>query len=317
MSEVQETQVPTEAPAVEETVQTAQAEVPSEPVQTQAEEAPLAQVEETAPEAAATAETEESVGEEGEGEQYEVTPSGKKVVRLRVGQERKGVVKRVTDFGIFVDIGAGRDGLVHVSEISVNRVRKPSDVVQEGQEVTVWIKKLDRERNRISLTMISPDTKTIRDLEEGQIVEGTVVKIMPYGAFVDIGVGTNALLHVREMSSGYVQRPEDVVQVGETIQVRIIGLNKRKRRIDVSLKGLREEEEQPEEAQVEEAVAEAVEEEDEEAVLSPIELALKRAMEAEGIKLRTGKKGKRKKRKGKRDLQDEIIQRTLQAIKES
>lgn len=317
MSEVQETQVPTEAPAVEETVQTAQAEAPSEPVQTQAEEAPLAQVEEASPEATATAKTTESVGEEDEGEQYEVTPSGKKVVRLRVGQERKGVVKRVTDFGVFVDIGAGRDGLVHVSEISVNRVRKPSDVVQEGQEVTVWIKKLDRERNRISLTMISPDTKTIRDLEEGQIVEGTVVKIMPYGAFVDIGVGTNALLHVREMSSGYVQRPEDVVQVGETIQVRIIGLNKRKRRIDVSLKGLREEEEQPEEAQVEEAVAEVVEEEDEEAVLSPIELALKRAMEAEGIKLRTGKKGKRKKRKGKRDLQDEIIQRTLQAIKES
>ncbi len=305
MSEVQETQSPAETAPESPTAvsETAGPDVPDGvspgASQTETPVEPSAQEETPAPEAPAP----------------QRPAGGKKVVRLKVGQERRGVVKRITDFGVFVDIGAGRDGLIHVSELSVNRVRNPAEVVQEGQEVTVWIKKLDRERNRISLTMISPDTKTIRDLEEGQIVEGTVVKIMPYGAFVDIGVGTNALLHVREMSSGYVHRPEDVVQMGETLQVRIIGLNKRRRRIDVSLKGLREEEEPetPEEAAPE---AEAALEE-EEPVLSPIELALKRAMEAEGVKFE-GKKGRRKKRKrGARDLQDEIIRRTLEAIKES
>jgi len=138
--------------------------------------------------------------------------SGKKVVRLSVGQELTGKVKQVTDFGAFVDIGAGRDGLVHISELSVGRVTNVKEVVEEGQNVTVWIKRLNRERNRISLTMISPDTRTIRDLQEGEVVEGVVSRMVPYGAFINIGVGTDALLHVREMGNNYVEKPEDVVE---------------------------------------------------------------------------------------------------------
>ena len=125
-------------------------------------------------------------GEEADG--------SRKVVRLSVGQELTGTIKQVTEFGAFVDIGAGRDGLVHISELSVGRVTNVKDFVEEGQTVTVWIKRLNRERNRISLTMISPDTKTIRDLQEGEIVEGVVSRMVPYGAFIDIGVGTDALL---------------------------------------------------------------------------------------------------------------------------
>ena len=75
----------------------------------------------------------------------------------------------MTEFGAFVDIGAGRDGLVHISELSVGRVSNVKDIVEEGQTVTVWIKRLNRERNRISLTMISPDTKTIRDLQRAKL----------------------------------------------------------------------------------------------------------------------------------------------------
>ena len=161
----------------------------------------------------------------------------KRVVRLSVGQEITGTVKQVTDFGAFVDIGAGRDGLVHISELSVGRVTNVKDIVEEGQSVTVWIKRLNRERNRISLTMISPDTKTIRDLQEGEVVEGVVTRMVPYGAFIDIGVGSDALLHVREMGNNYVEKPEDVVEIDEKLEVRVITLNRRRRHIDVSIKG--------------------------------------------------------------------------------
>ena len=89
---------------------------------------------------------------------------GPVVKLLSVGQELKGTVKRITEFGAFVDIGVGRDGLIHISELSTTRVAKVTDVLQEGQPITLWIKKLDRDRNRISLTMIEPGKRTIRDL---------------------------------------------------------------------------------------------------------------------------------------------------------
>lgn len=260
-------------------------------------------------EGAETAAADESSSESDDDD----AAGGKRVVRvLSVGQEVDGTVKRITEFGAFVDIGVGRDGLLHVSELSLQRVAKVSDVLKQGQQVTVWIKELDRERNRISLTMVSPDTKTIRDLQEGELVEGTVSRIMPYGAFIDIGVGRDALLHVREMSDGFVKRPEDVVTLGETIEARIVSLSRRRQRIDLSLKGLRPE---PEAEVVEEVAAEEEEVMEDPfenlEVLSPMELAFKRAME--GSDADGAQQGKRRKnrRQQARAIQDEIIARTL------
>jgi small subunit ribosomal protein S1 len=249
----------------------------------------------------------------------------RRVVRLSVGQEVKGTIKRITDFGAFVDIGAGRDGLIHISEMAVGRVNQVADVVQAGQEMTLWIKKLDRARNRISLRLISPDTKTIKDINDGDVVPGTVARLVPYGAFIDIGVGTDALLHVREMSNNYVAKPEDVVKIGETLDVRILTVNRRRRRIDVSLKGLRDEPE-PEMAEMAQAAAALGVKEDEEIVdsfenvqvLSPMELAFKRAMEAEGVEVEAAATSKRRGGRGKknRSMQDEIIRRTLETMRE-
>ncbi len=252
---------------------------------------------------------------------------------LAVGQQVVGNIKRIADFGAFVDIGVGRDGLIHISELSVRRVGKVTDVLAEGQEVTAWIKKLDRDRNRISLTLIDPNTKTIRDLNKDDLVQGTVTRILPYGAFVDIGIGRDALLHVREMGVGYVAKPEDVVKVGDTIEARIIELSRRRGRVDLSLKGLREEPEptpapqaawpapQPQSRpdsrrQQPEPEPEPQQEDDFEdlEVLSPMELAFKRAMEAEGMELNINskKQGKRGRRdRNRSSLQDEIISRTL------
>jgi transcriptional accessory protein Tex/SPT6 len=251
-----------------------------------------------------------------------VEVDGRVVKLLAVGQQIIGTVKRVTEFGAFVDIGVGRDGLVHISELSVRRVGKVADVLKEGQEITVWIKKLDRDRNRISLSMIEPGTKTIRDLEKGEIVQGSVTRILPYGAFIDIGIGRDALLHIREMSERYIAKPEDVVNVGDVIEARIIELSRRRQRIDLSMKGLRPEPEpEPTPMQATPQPAPEPEPEDESEdefadmeILTPMEMAFKRAMEAGGVKFASndkrnrGKKGKR----GSRSLQDEIIARTLQ-----
>jgi transcriptional accessory protein Tex/SPT6 len=164
----------------------------------------------------------------------------KKVVKvLSVGQEVNGKVKRVSEYGAFVDIGVGRDGLLHISELSTSRVRKVDDLIKEGDEINVWIKELDRDKNRISLTMIPPGTKTIRDLAVGELVTGTVQRLTNYGAFVDIGLERDAMLHVKEMADGYVAKPEDVVKVGEEIEARISGVDARRGRVDLSLKGLR------------------------------------------------------------------------------
>ncbi len=262
-----------------------------------------------------------TVEDEATGDSDEEANAGKKVVRLSVGQEMTGTIKQVTEFGAFVDIGAGRDGLVHISELSVGRVNNVKDVVEEGQTVTVWIRRLNRERNRISLTMISPSTKTIRDLQEGEVVEGVVTRMVPYGAFIDIGVGTDALLHVREMGNSYVEKPEDVVALEEKLEVRIITLNRRRRHIDVSIKGLREEPD-AEEADAVEAEADAdgqvVDKFDDIEVLSPMELAFKRAMEAGGEEIQPAKQARRRRRRqhSSRAMQAEIIKRTLDTMRE-
>lgn len=253
-----------------------------------------------------------------------VDADGQRVVRvLSVGQPVKGIVKRVSEFGAFIDIGVGRDGLVHISELSVRRVGKVTDVLQQGQEATFWIKKLDRERNRISLTMIEPGTKTIRDMEKGDVIQGTVTRIMPYGAFVDIGIGRDALLHVREMGERFVAKPEDVVQVGEQLDARIIDISRRRARVDLSIKGLRPEPE-PVVPEQPETAAPATEPEVTESapvdtfadveVLNPFAAALRRAEQAGGVKLNL-RKDDRRNRKGDgshhRALQEEVLSRTL------
>lgn len=312
-----------EAVVAEETVEEAVAEAAADVV------AEAAEVEEAAEEAVAEVVAETATAEEtaevvaaadAAADTEEDDGSGRVVRVLSVGMEIDGVVKRITEFGAFVDIGVGRDGLVHISEMSVRRVAKVSDVLKEGQEIKAWIKQLDRDRNRISLTLIAPGVVTIRDLEKGDLVNGTVTRIVPYGAFVDIGVGRDALLHIREMAEGYVKRPEDVVQVGEELEARIIDLSKRRGRIDLSIKGLRPE---PVADVVEEEAAGADEVEGEEEledpfadveVLSPIELAFQKAM-AENEDDVTGlrkKKGKRARRAEQRAIQDEIISRTLE-----
>ena len=239
----------------------------------------------------------------------QVIPPKKIVKTLAVGMELEGRVKRLADFGAFVDIGVGRDGLVHISEVSVKRVAKISDVLQVGDTVKVWIKELDRAKNRISLTMISPDTRTIHDLNEGDVVTGTVTRLAPYGAFVDIGVERDGMLHVKEMGNGYVAKPEDVVKVGDVVEVRISHLDKRRGRIDLSMKGLRPESETdaPDEKS---RYQDDDQEPDDEDDVSIIEIALQKA-QYDKRRDRRERRKQREREDSRRAELDDIISRTL------
>jgi len=241
-------------------------------------------------------------------------PPRKVVKTLAVGQEVEGVVKRVTEFGAFVDIGVGRDGLVHVSELSQSRVAKASDVVKEGDKVRVWIKELDRDKNRISLSMIAPGTLTLRDLEEGMVVTGKVTRLERYGAFLDIGVGRDGMLHVKEMGRGFVEKPEDVVKVGDEIQVQIVGIDRRRGRVDLSMKELLPPAPEPIAAAipaqpVQQAAPEIAPGNDDDTFISPFELAFQEANQ--GAERRRERKKKARPWEVEEDEEEDLILRTI------
>ncbi len=239
----------------------------------------------------------------------------KKVIKkLALGQEMRGTVTRVADFGAFVDIGVGRDGLVHISELSGGRINKVSDVLSEGQPVTVWIKALDREKNRISLTMRKPASVNIKSLKPDMTIKGIVTRIVPYGAFVDIDTGREALLHVREMSNEYVKNPADVVSVGQEIEARIIKVDRRSRQVDLSIKAQLPPAE-PEPAEPPQVSSSA----EEETAPTAMELALKAALagqkKAEGETSR--QRSERRKKKLESQEQEDILARTLDLHKKA
>jgi ribosomal protein S1 len=161
--------------------------------------------------------------------------------RLATGTTVKGTVSGITSYGAFVDIG-GADGLIHISELSWDRVSKVTDVLQLGDEVTVKVIKLDPEQTRISLSLRQlqqdPWERLVQSMPIGSIVEGQVTKTKKYGAFLQIMPGIEGLLHISELSWDHVERTEDVLKVGEDLQVKVIGIDTARRRISLSLKQL-------------------------------------------------------------------------------
>lgn len=169
--------------------------------------------------------------------------------KLEEGIILEGVVQRLTDFGAFVDLG-GVDGLIHISDLSWNRIKHPSEVVKVGEKVEVRVLALDESRNRISLglkqTIEEPWEKFKKDVEVGSIVEGTVVNLLDFGAFVRLNDGVDGLLHVSQISKEHINKPSDVLKNGEKIMVRIIDVNHEERRISLSMKDSDEEVEETE-----------------------------------------------------------------------
>ena len=180
---------------------------------------------------------------------------------IQVGAHYEGVVRSLTDFGAFVDIG-GVDGLVHVSELSWNRIRHPSEVVKVGDSIDVYVKDFDPDKKRISLGYKKPEDDPYHDIEErfpvGSIVHGKVVRMFQFGAFVEIEPGLDALCHVSQISNVRLNKPDDVLKEGMEIDARVLEVNNEARRISISIKEVEpiDPEPQSEAAVVEEAPSE-------------------------------------------------------------
>jgi len=166
--------------------------------------------------------------------------------QLEVGAKLEGTVQRLTDFGAFVDIG-GIDGLVHVSELSWERVNKPSDVVSEGDKVMVKILKVDKENERISLSMKEaqpgPWETSMNELKVGSIITGTVKRLVSFGAFVEVAPGIEGLVHISQISNRHIGNPGEVLEEGQQVQVKILDINSAEQRISLSIREAEEEKE--------------------------------------------------------------------------
>ena len=158
---------------------------------------------------------------------------------LQVGQKVTGTVRSIAPFGVFVDLG-GIDGLVHKSELSWNKVNNPEAGYQIGEEVEAEVIDINHERGRISLSIrrLQPDPwqSTVADLKVGDIVDGTVTKIVNFGAFVRVKDGLEGLIHISELSHQRVAHPGDVVHEGQTLKLKVISLDSERHRLGLSLK---------------------------------------------------------------------------------
>ncbi len=238
----------------------------------------------------------------------ETTKAPGSISELEAGMEVPGTVKRIELYGAFVDIGVGTDGLLHISQLGKPNVRNVEDVVKVGETVSVYVLKVEQENNRIALSLVKPPAVSWDDMKIGDAVNGKVVRLEKFGVFIDIGAERPGMIHVSELASGFVNSPSDVVKVGDEVRARIIKLNRKQKRIDLSLKAMEEQAEKPQ----------VPVEESDEGLPTAMELALRRAMEANGQPLpeRSSKRSHKRDRRERRqnDLED-IFERTLRSHK--
>ena len=180
--------------------------------------------------------------------------------QIEVGQEYTGKVKSLTNFGAFVDLG-GVDGMVHISELSWNRIKHPSEVVNVGDTVTVFVKGFDRENGKISLGYKRPEdnpwAKLEREYPVGTVCDAKIVGITQFGAFANVIPGIDGLIHISQLADHRVEKPQDVVKVGDVVKVKITDIDFDKHRVSLSIRALLEDQQQ----QADQAAAQAPAEE--------------------------------------------------------
>nr|WP_243638111.1 30S ribosomal protein S1 [Rubrobacter taiwanensis] len=166
---------------------------------------------------------------------------------LEEGQIVTGKVSNLVDFGAFVDLD-GIDGLIHISELSWNHVDHPSEVVEVGEEVSVKVLEVDRERERISLglkqTRKDPWQEVVERVNVGEKIRGRVTKLVSFGAFMEVAEGVEGLIHISELADHHVETPDEIVRSGDEVEARIIDVDAKRRRLSLSLREPREEREE-------------------------------------------------------------------------
>lgn len=225
--------------------------------------------------------------------------AGKSLSSIKPGQKIEGTVSKVELFGAFVDVGLDHPGLIHISQLKRGRVNRVQDIVKEGDEVEVWVQKVDPNSNRLELTMIKPVDVKWSDLSPGDTYQGKVVRLEKFGAFVDIGTERHGLVHVSEMRDDYVRDPAEIVSVGDTIEVRVLEVDRKKRQIRLSMKENTEE------------ILEEVEPVEE--IPTAMEVALRQALdENESEPAPASKQQPAKRSKKQNDELEDILSRTLE-----
>lgn len=163
---------------------------------------------------------------------------------IQPGDVLEGKVQRLTDFGAFVDIG-GVDGLVHISQLSHEHVEKPSDVVKEGEIVKVKVLSVDRDNERISLsikeTIPGPWENIAEKAPVGSVLKGTVKRLVSYGAFVEVFPGVEGLVHISQISHKHIGTPHEVLSEGQEVEVKVLDVNEKEKRLSLSIKELENE----------------------------------------------------------------------------
>ena len=158
---------------------------------------------------------------------------------IKSGEKREGIVKKVIKAGAIVDIG-GVTGLIHINDLAWERVKRVEDVVNVGDKVTVFVGEVDAQNERVSLILKDVDKEPWKvhadSIKAGDVVEGKVVKFMSFGAFVELFPGVEGLVHINEITDENIAKPSDVLQIGQTVKVKVLDVNKADKRISLSIK---------------------------------------------------------------------------------
>lgn len=236
-----------------------------------------------------------------------------------------GVVKKITLAGAIVDIGLPVPGVVHISQLQKEPTNRVEDVVQVGQTVDVWVRRVDAKKNRIELTMIKPLDLEWREITSGMVLKGKVTRLEKFGAFVEIGAERPGLVHISEMTHGYIKSPSDLIKEGDEVDVQVLAFNRRKKQIKLSMKALEavpepivkvEKVEKAEStskaASRQEAPIESEQPAQDDVEATAMAIALREAMERSNFKLEGFRTTSKRKKKSSTSSLEQIFDRTLQ-----
>ena len=245
------------------------------------------------------------------------TPDLASTTTLEPKTKLSGKILKTTLAGALVEVGQSIPGVIHISQLSKDPVNKVEDVVKEGQTVDVWVRRV--KKDRIELTMIEPLALEWKEIEPDMIVKGKVVRLEPYGAFVDIGAERPGMVHVSELAHGYVKTPNEIVKEGDEVEAKVLDVNRKKKQIKLSMKALEPEIEEFKPAKKEskkgnkrgpkkEAVEVAPQEEEKEPELTAMQIAWQEALHK--AKAEKAYQVKRAKSKISRE-QEDLLERTM------
>ncbi|MFZ5910530.1 MAG: S1 RNA-binding domain-containing protein [Chloroflexota bacterium] len=241
---------------------------------------------------------------------------------LELKTKLTGKVVKTTLAGALVDIGQDLPGVIHISQLQKDHVNKVEDVVQVGQSIDVWVRRV--KKDRIELTMIEPLGMEWNEIKPEAVVKGKVVRLETYGAFVDFGAERPGLVHVSEMSRGYIKNPNEIVKEGDEVEAIVLDVNRKKKQIRLSMKSLQPEIEEVKPARREkedrkgrgkrgsrkEAQEFEIQEQPKEPELTAMQIAWQEALDRANLHKKS-KKARRVKA-GSNGEQEDILHRTLE-----